>query len=59
VIRPPDQRPRLVFSEPMLARLCGLGITNAHLSLTDEADFVMAFVVLESDERGGGTHSLN
>jgi holo-[acyl-carrier protein] synthase len=47
VMREPKQRPRLIFSAAMQARLAALGIDGAHLSLSDEAGMVLAFVVLE------------
>jgi holo-[acyl-carrier protein] synthase len=47
-VREPDQRPVLVFSERLQARLDALGIRRAHLSFSDEAGMVLAFVVLES-----------
>ena len=46
-LREPKARPRLVFSAAMQARLEMLGITAAHLSFTDEAGMIIAFVVLE------------
>lgn len=47
VSRLPEQRPQLVFAESLQQRLQHLGIGAAHLSLSDEAGMVMAFVVLE------------
>jgi holo-[acyl-carrier protein] synthase len=47
-VREPRQRPRLVFSETMQARLAALGIDRSHLSFTDEAGLIMAFVILEA-----------
>lgn len=47
VLREPGERPRLFFSAGMQARLEALGIDGAHLSLSDEAGMVLAFVVLE------------
>jgi len=46
-VRAPDQRPRLVFSAEMQQRLDALGITGAHLSFSDDAGMILAFVVLE------------
>lgn len=46
-LREPKARPRLIFSPAMQARLTALGITAAHLSFTDEAELIIAFVVLE------------
>lgn len=46
-LRDPKQRPRLIFSAAMQARLDALGISAAHLSFTDEAGMILAFVVLE------------
>ncbi len=46
-LREPKARPRLIFSTAMQARLAALGITAAHLSFTDEAGMIVAFVVLE------------
>ncbi|GAC1628917.1 MAG: holo-ACP synthase [Nevskia sp.] len=51
VLREPDQRPRLIFSAAMQARLDALGIDGAQLSLSDEAGMVLAFVVLECSGR--------
>lgn len=48
VVRAPTERPRLVFSETMQAKLDALGIVDAHLSLSDEGGMILAFVVLES-----------
>ncbi|MCK9192920.1 MAG: holo-ACP synthase [Nevskia sp.] len=47
-VRAPEQRPQLVFSEAMQARLQQLGITGAHLSFSDEGGMILAFVVLET-----------
>ncbi|MDP3295627.1 MAG: holo-ACP synthase [Nevskia sp.] len=46
-LREPKQRPRLIFSTAMQARLEALGINQTHLSFTDEAGMIIAFVVLE------------
>ena len=40
-------KPHLEFSERMQAILKGQGITQCHLSLSDERDYALAFVVLE------------
>lgn len=47
VLREPDERPRLVFSEAMAARLAALGIDRTHVSLSDEGGLILAYVVLE------------
>ena len=52
VLREKDERPRLIFSTAMQTRLAALGIDGAHLSLSDEAGLILAFVVLE---RSGAT----
>ncbi len=52
-LREPKARPRLVFSAAMQARLKALGITATHLSFTDEAGMIMAFVVLECGDASG------
>jgi len=46
-LRAPKDRPRMIFSATMQARLDALGISAAHLSFTDEAGMIIAFVVLE------------
>lgn len=48
LLRQPNGKPQLVFSPAMRARLDALGMTSAHVSLTDEDGRVMAFVVLET-----------
>ena len=40
-------KPGLVPSEKMAAHLESLGVTASHVSLTDDADVAVAFVVLE------------
>ena len=40
-------RPGLVPSAEMAAHLASLGVTNSHISLTDDAGVAVAFVVLE------------
>lgn len=46
-LREAKARPRLIFSAAMQARLDALGIVSTHLSFTDEAGMIIAFVVLE------------
>jgi len=43
-------KPLLEFSGRTLASLRGRGITAAHLSITDETDYALAFVILETAE---------
>lgn len=45
--RAEGERPRLVFSDRVAQLMADRGIVAAHLSLTDEAGLVCAFVVLE------------
>jgi holo-[acyl-carrier protein] synthase len=40
-------KPYLVYSDAMSRRLAAEGIVGGHVSITDEAGMVMAFVVLE------------
>ena len=40
-------KPGLVPSEKMAAHLATIGVTASHVSLTDDADVAVAFVVLE------------
>ncbi len=40
-------KPMLVFSDELADRLCSRGITQQHLSLTDEREYALAFVILE------------
>ena len=40
-------KPGLVPSAEMAAHLASLGVTNSHVSLTDDAGVAVAFVVLE------------
>jgi holo-[acyl-carrier protein] synthase len=42
-------QPQLIFSEKLQKRMNKLGITGAHLSLSDDGDWVCAMVVLEQD----------
>lgn len=51
VVHLPSGKPTLAFSPAMQTRLDGLGIDAAQISLTDEAGQVLAFVVLESNNR--------
>jgi len=43
----PSGKPALAFSPVMQTRLEALGVTGSHISLSDEDDRVLAFVVLE------------
>ncbi len=47
VVRGELGRPFIVMSARMRQRLNDLGVSSAHLSLSDEGGMVMAFVVLE------------
>jgi holo-[acyl-carrier protein] synthase len=47
VARDPAGRPTLRFDARLAAALAARGITGHHLSLADEADHAIAFVVLE------------
>jgi holo-[acyl-carrier protein] synthase len=40
-------KPQLIFSDAMQARLDAVGITHSHLSISDEHDHAIAFVILE------------
>ena len=40
-------KPSVVPSAEMAAHLQGMGVTNSHISLTDDAGVAVAFVVLE------------
>jgi holo-[acyl-carrier protein] synthase len=40
-------KPILAFSEELAAHLAGLGMSSHHLSISDEKETVVAFVVLE------------
>lgn len=42
-------KPMLQFDETLRARLAQLGINGHHLSISDERDMIIAFVVLESN----------
>ena len=46
-VREGDDRPRLVFSPRLQARLDAQAIGTAHLSFSDEGGLITAFVVLE------------
>jgi len=48
--RDPRGKPLLVPSAEMAKHLKKLGVTGAHLSLTDDAGVAVAFVVLEGKE---------
>jgi holo-[acyl-carrier protein] synthase len=45
--RDPRGKPLVVPNAAMAAHLDGLGVTRAHVSLTDDAGVAVAFVVLE------------
>ena len=47
VTRDPKGAPGIEASPAMATYLRGRGVTRSHLSLTDDADIAMAFVVLE------------
>ncbi len=47
--RDPRGKPLIVPSAPMARHLESLGVTRAHVSLTDDHDVAMAFVVLEGN----------
>jgi holo-[acyl-carrier protein] synthase len=47
VVRSGSGAPRLIYSRSMQDRLTELGILHGHVSLTDDAGMVCAFVVLE------------
>ena len=42
-------KPGIEPTPAMAKHLKKLGVTNAHISLTDDGDVAMAFVVLEGD----------
>ncbi len=46
-VREPSGRPRLVFAQRLQDRLNALGVDGSHLSFSDEAGLITAFVVLE------------
>jgi holo-[acyl-carrier protein] synthase len=46
-VREPDERPRLVVSDRLAGHLASLGVDGMHLSFSDEAGMIVAFVVLE------------
>jgi holo-[acyl-carrier protein] synthase len=48
VTRNPKGKPGIEPNAAMAKHLSKLGVTNAHISLTDDGDVAMAFVVLES-----------
>jgi holo-[acyl-carrier protein] synthase len=41
-------QPELAFAPPLQRWLAARGITRTHLSLSDESDYVIAFVILET-----------
>jgi holo-[acyl-carrier protein] synthase len=41
-------KPLLLYSEPLQAEFHRHGITHSHLSLADEQDYALAYVVLEA-----------
>jgi holo-[acyl-carrier protein] synthase len=49
--RGPRGKPLIVPSTEMARHLETLGVTRAHISLTDDHDVAMAFVVLEGEAR--------
>jgi holo-[acyl-carrier protein] synthase len=48
--RDPRGKPGILPNPEMEKHLAGLGVTNAHISLTDDAGVAIAFVVLEGKE---------
>ena len=48
--RDPRGKPLIVPSAEMAKHLESMGVTRAHISLTDDHDMAMAFVVLEGKE---------
>ncbi|MDR2195110.1 MAG: holo-ACP synthase [Gallionellaceae bacterium] len=42
-------KPTLVFDDTLATRMKALGVASCHLSISDEADVAVAFVVLERD----------
>jgi holo-[acyl-carrier protein] synthase len=47
--RDPKGKPLVIPNDDMTSHLQMMGVTRAHLSLTDDAGVAMAFVVLEAD----------
>jgi holo-[acyl-carrier protein] synthase len=47
--RDPRGKPLVIVNGEMKSHLAALGVTQAHLSLTDDAGVAVAFVVLETD----------
>lgn len=41
-------QPQLAFAPPLRAWLAARGVVRAHLSISDETDYVIAFVILET-----------
>lgn len=44
-------KPTLVYSATLKRKLAKLGITTAHLSISDDADWIVAMVVLETGSK--------
>ena len=40
-------KPSLIFSDPLQERLRAQGVRHSHLSLSDEREYAVAFVILE------------
>jgi holo-[acyl-carrier protein] synthase len=47
--RDPKGKPLVIPSPEMAKHLKGMGVTNAHVSLSDDAGVAVAFVVLEGE----------
>ena len=47
--RDPKGKPLVIPNEKMAAHLEAMGVTRAHISLTDDAGVAVAFVVLEGE----------
>ncbi|MDF1819955.1 MAG: holo-ACP synthase [Alcanivoracaceae bacterium] len=45
----PSGRPRLQLDGAARQRLASLGASRCHVSISDEKDYVVAFIILESD----------
>lgn len=54
VLRDPRGKPYLQCAPELGAWLAARGVTAHHVSLSDEGDLVLAFVVLEQADRPGG-----
>ena len=48
--RDPLGRPLLEFNGEMATRMAAAGIVSSHLSLSDEKDYALAFVVMEKHD---------